>query len=290
MRTTSSRLLASIRNAVRYIPAKIDIHGPGRKFLLHAVEPWVGTEGVTQANLGDIQLTLDLAIENERLMAVALPRMVRTYERTPLGVLLARVIEPGDVFIDIGANLGLYSLIAKSLGATPILFEPEPRYAGFLRRNADAFGEVREIALADRDGEEVFHVGNENKRGGSSLVGSQLGIYDSEIRVIVKRFDSLDLPSELVDRVRLCKIDVEGVEVAAVSGMGDFLAARRCPYVWCEVRGPKSPRAPGSYRDVSALMKRHGYSAHEARGDRLVPFNADESRMRGVFDMLFTPN
>src|SRR5690606_5486502 len=128
----------------------------------------------------------------ERLLYYAPRNVLRHFRRSDLGGLIERVFsrETG-LFVDIGANLGLYSFLARQHGADALLFEPEPAHAEFLKRNRAHFGEVVEVALSDYDGTAAFHVGDARHSGASSLRDTDDGgsIYVTTINVQVERFD-----------------------------------------------------------------------------------------------------
>jgi len=126
-------------------------------------------------------------------------------------------------FLDIGANQGLYGLIA---GANPAVkavhaFEPNPTLCERLRasfaRNGLTTGEVHPVAIADRAGELTFEV-DAGHTGGGSLRGGVAGRGAVE-RLTVQAVDAealearLDLPEGL--RIEV-KIDVEGVEPTVI--------------------------------------------------------------------------
>src|SRR5258708_35195041 len=59
------------------------------------------------------------------------------HEFADMGFLL-HVLEPEDTFIDVGANVGSYTILASGVcGATTIAFQPPPVTAAFLRRHID---------------------------------------------------------------------------------------------------------------------------------------------------------
>lgn len=236
-------------------------------------------------------LAVDLSQANERLLYYAAKNVVRTFRRTPLGRLMPRVLvrQRGDVFLDIGANLGVYSLIANELGARSLLFEPEPAHLDFLERNARAFGDVFGCALSDQAGTAEFHIANDHSLGASSLVGKATDdLYGATVSVPVRTLDEVASSIALDPaQVKLIKVDVEGNEARTVAGMVGFLASGAAPAVWCEVRGPASSRGGNSYREVTDLLGGVGYTAYHARHDRLVPFDPTAQRLRQVFDLLF---
>ncbi len=116
------------------------------------------------------------------------------------------------VFLDIGANVGGYSLFVAGLLGTRariLAFEPAPEVRSELAynfaQNPDARAELLPVALCDRDGEADFHIATHNK-GESRLNGS-----GEAMRVQARTLLSV-LRERGIARVDALKIDVEGAE------------------------------------------------------------------------------
>lgn len=146
--------------------------------------------------------------------------------------------EDGDVVIDIGANIGWYSVMFARLCANTqsqvLCFEPEPDNLALLRHNLAANratnAEVFPLGLSDNADGAALHLFGEQNRGRHSL----LPINDhDEISIKTARLDDL-LTAEGYDQrtPRLIKIDIEGFELVALRGAPDTLA--RCPMLVTE--------------------------------------------------------
>ena len=144
-----------------------------------------------------------------------------------------------DVFIDIGANLGLYTCIVMKNGLAPraILFEPDRRNRVHLRANLlindllDADITINEVALGAEPGKFRLVPGPERDIGLSQIVenpppgeGQNHG-YDVDI----VRFDDLAALSgtSLVGKTLAIKIDIERYERKALAGMARTLRDNR---------------------------------------------------------------
>jgi hypothetical protein len=98
-------------------------------------------------------LDVDLSFSNERLLYYTFDNIIRTYLKSDFYRIMKKYIKKDCVFIDIAeTNLGLYSLLAKQLGAYTILFEPEHVVSIFLSRNKTVFDEVYSCALGNFEG------------------------------------------------------------------------------------------------------------------------------------------
>lgn len=131
---------------------------------------------------------------------------------------LARVAHDGFVFIDVGANIGAYTVFVAGLGlkgARLIAIEPLPDLFARLTYNIalDAGQPVKAIAcaLSDKDGEMALFV-HQGNRGQSSLkvVGWESG--QGEMLTVPTMTLERLLKEERLDRVDAVKLDVEGSE------------------------------------------------------------------------------
>jgi FkbM family methyltransferase len=139
--------------------------------------------------------------------------------------LLEKLIEPGMQIVDVGANIGLYTLLLARLtgeSGRVFAFEPEPNLFSMLCENCAANNAVNvtpfRCAAGDANGRATFQRATFNSgdnRLGASKPGGQ------SIEVEVARLDEA-LP---VQTVQFIKLDVQGHEVAALTGMHRLLAA-----------------------------------------------------------------
>jgi FkbM family methyltransferase len=151
---------------------------------------------------------------------------------------LIRLSRPGDIVIDIGANIGTTTLcLARAVGPTGrvIAFEPFPSNFEMLRSNIEANGlqqvEAWPVALSDHTGIGRM-IGADGQAGQAQMeevkfdpaaAQSWLGRVEGE-RTEVKTF-SFDkwIQDQGISSVNVCKIDVEGFEETVLGGMHDTL-------------------------------------------------------------------
>lgn len=129
--------------------------------------------------------------------------------------LLQLLLGEGETMIDVGANIGMYSLLAGELvgpSGCVIAVEPWVETAARLYRNAADNGfdhvRVRVCAMGGSPGHAALHL-NRNRPVSFSLLGD--GDQHSSVDVSVETIDDLAL-KEGVKRVDFLKLDVEGVE------------------------------------------------------------------------------
>jgi FkbM family methyltransferase len=162
-----------------------------------------------------------------------------SYEPETIRVFLT-LAEKSPVVFDIGANTGLYALLAAARripGQSVRAFEPVPGIFEFLRRNASINGFSSIVsecaALADFDGEIEIHVPDSNTfpTGSSSIVGYRRS--SEAIRSPAVRLDSYARKNRLT-RLDLLKIDTEATEPKVIDGAQQTIRRFR-PWMICEV-------------------------------------------------------
>ena len=147
------------------------------------------------------------------------------YER-PLQEFLGERVGPNDVFFDVGAHIGFFSICAGALGARVVAVEPCPRSAARLRTNVRLNGldaVVVEAAAWDEGGS----VGLAD--GGSS---KELSVIPGDDVVAT----TLDDIAERHGMPTVMKLDVEGAESRVLAGARRILA-EASPIVLCELHG-----------------------------------------------------
>lgn len=152
---------------------------------------------------------------------------------------LVDALGAGDVFLDIGANAGYYTLLGASLvgpGGQVFAFEPEPTNAFYLRRhvrwNRLRNVTVTEAAIGGDDGAVSFSPGSGS---GTGKVDA-----DGEYEVSIYRLDTF---FETVERLPThLKIDVEGAEHDVLEGGAKLIRTAR-PTIFLSTHGQRLRRA-----------------------------------------------
>jgi len=200
---------------------------------------------------------------------------------------LASVLKPGMTFVDIGANIGLYTLLAAPLvapGGIVVAVEPSPREQVTLMRNLAANDQfavrVRAEALGMADGSAILHVTDAEHAGQNTLGAptyADTGVVE-EIEVPVRAFDRL-VDEEGLERIDAVKIDVEGAEELVLRG-GQVSLRRFRPLVLLELQDPSLRTLDSSAEGVISLLESLdyrvvGYSKRTGRPER-SPFRIDQ--------------
>lgn len=139
--------------------------------------------------------------------------------------------EEGDIFFDVGANIGFYSCLFSEKASEVYSFEPNKNAVDILQQNIennslDNVNIVR-AAASDNNGSKKL-----SKAPGSSVMGTAQ-VQDSEDGEIKARtIDSL-FEEEKVRIPDLVKIDVEGHELEVLRGMEEVLS-KSSPVIYVE--------------------------------------------------------
>lgn len=216
-------------------------------------------------------------------------RLMRKYYFHTHEMFLERIFDrhlnPGDIFVDIGANCGYWSAYALSrigIRGEVHAFEPVPHYYAFVRRLAEINPEFRVFANPVACGAEpaqlpmaVVPPRRENFENYNTNIGSSSlapGFLDhakaltENITVEVIRFDDYVARQNLnLDRVGLIKIDVEGFEAAVFDGMRKTLEkpGRKVP-ILCEILTDRAREQPLDGAAIIARLERVGYRCLDA--------------------------
>lgn len=126
--------------------------------------------------------------------------------------LLNSLISAGGVFLDVGANIGYYSLYVKPKVTFVYSFEPDPRSLGGLAQNAGSNMEIIPCAVGAVEGKSHFVLGFDPEL--SHLSADKGG--ENEIEVEVITLDAFVASRRL--KVSAIKIDVEGYDRQVLEG------------------------------------------------------------------------
>lgn len=200
-------------------------------------------------------MNLDLADWSDRMTFF----LGRYYE---LGVLetLDLLLRRGDRFVDIGANIGMITLHARSLVGDDgriDCFEPNPDCVAAIRANL-ALNAITNVVihpcgLADHAGPMNLHLTSEHS--GTATLADPGDDTVREFSVDVQIGDEV-----LQEPPRAIKIDVEGFELQVLRGLRRTLADS-APFVITEVIESQLARAGASTSDLIELFVGQGYRA-----------------------------
>lgn len=185
---------------------------------------------------------------------------------------MREALEPGDTFVDVGANIGYMSFIAASIVGTNghvHAFEPVAEYfkrlGGFARLNPDFNIVINNTALGQTPGRAVISVSDYHNIGWNTMVPGLMA--DRMLRetreTVVERLDDY-IEKRRLGRISLIKIDTEGYELPVLLGMERyFIRSKSYPRIVCEVSPQAYPRLGRTLGELSAYLRRFGYRAFD---------------------------
>ena len=243
----------------------------------------VGPYGVLKGTrIGEYELLLDPGDSNDRLYYFGVAG--RAYSH-----LMSRLLRRGDCVIDVGANVGHFSLTcAQYVGPEGQVhaIEPHPLLRARLQTLAGngRGGPVRSypIAVWSHSGAIRFHVATVS--GWSSVRENPTFETRRSIDVPTLTLDEF-VTWQSVNRVRVLKLDVEGAEVDALLGAPTFLGDCRADYVLIEASPHRLEAFQRTGEELAKLMESHRYvPACVIDSERLKPLT-DELRIPGRFNL-----
>lgn len=166
-----------------------------------------------------------------------------------------------ETILDIGANTGIFSVLAKAShpNAKLYAFEPQPNIFDVLRKNNSINGfdiHCIPLALSDQKGKLPFYNSGystfeDNNTTHGSLNKEWRTEKQASIIVQVDRLDSF-LVKNQIGKVDLVKIDVETLEYEVLKGYGELIYEHR-PLIISEIQSPTIGR------NVGQLFEARGY-------------------------------
>lgn len=200
-----------------------------------------------------------------------------------------------QVILDVGANVGIYSIEAKAASPTAqvVAFEPTPQWAAHLRdtiaRNAIDGLEVLEVAAGSAPGRAILQScngspaqGHPTNEGMNFITPNLNGAQGFAVQLT-----SLDHEAHARgwQRIDLVKIDVQGHEPAVLEGARDLLQRQAIGCLFIEINGLQ-PGDPGE--QALQLLSRSGYRFRPA-GRPHQPLAAAGPWLDGIADLVAMP-
>lgn len=134
-------------------------------------------------------------------------------------------LDPGDVFLDVGSNIGIVSIyMAKKFGCKVIAFEPMPENVENFKANIELNDlslsdfEIHQNAVSDKDGE-ILKIGKlAMNTGACTIFYNDNPNYSTVIEV-----ESINLSRFITSKVKYLKIDCEGSEYKIIPTIKNLL-------------------------------------------------------------------
>ena len=173
------------------------------------------------------------------------------------------VVKPGDIVVDIGANIGYFTLLAaKLVGPTGsvVAIEASPKIVHLLKnniaKNAHENIRVENLAVSDRLGHLTIYEAPDSNIGATTTVESR-GFKSADL-VEARPLDAILTPAELRN-VSFIKIDVEGAEAPILNNITEKIALY--PSLSHILVEASAHEAPDVWTSLFNRLTRLGFSA-----------------------------
>jgi FkbM family methyltransferase len=148
---------------------------------------------------------------------------------------ICKNLKPGKTFIDVGANIGYYSLLASQLVGDKgrvISIEASSKISAVLQGNVHLNAlasniEVHNLAIADKPGKVAVHLGPDGNLGATTTANAPQNKFPYRKFNLEGQVDAVTLDeligSEDLENLQMIKIDVEGTERDVIAGMVEII-------------------------------------------------------------------
>jgi FkbM family methyltransferase len=189
--------------------------------------------------------------------------------------LIRKFLTPGMTFMDVGANIGYYSLMASAAigpSGRVFSFEPNPGLYRHLRTTIDAnrIGNItlEQLALSDRNGTSELFVPKQSGNNTATMIANEGG---DSVQVSVLTLDDY-LDRRQIARVDFLKMDVEGFEPNIIQGARSAIRAKKIKAILCEFCGHWLRQNGTTPKDFYLLMRSLGLRPTKEPNHELLDF------------------
>jgi len=231
----------------------------------------------------DTQLTSDVKIRLYKNSHLSKSIYCYDFEYDELAF-VKRFLKNEDIFFDIGANVGIFSLCASPLvgdGGKIFSFEPAEQTFNKLTENIDinklknVF--ANKLGFSDKTGIKKFNISLEGFDAFNSFGQPSKGKDFLCQDVVTETIDNFINVNQLKNRVALMKIDVEGWEIPVLDGAIKTLKENDAPVLMVEF-AEKNIQIGFTCQKLYDLIKSYGYELYRynARSNTLLIENSGE--------------
>jgi len=250
-----------------------------------------------------IHFSFDLDLMSNRIIHNALA--AGGFYETELSYFLLRVLKPGDTFVDIGAHIGFFSLLASKLVSNEgkiISIEPDDVNVARLEKqkemNESRNIEIFKTLLCGEKGAKTFYVNVDNDGGhclwdvGLHPFNKKSAAHPETKTVEAETLDSI-LDQTGAGNVKVVKMDTEGAEPDVIKGSAEAIGKHNITFIVCEVNDFGLKQMGHSQDSLRSLMKGYGYDTfiltEEGRFPKFIPPTVPiASKSSAVFNVLFS--
>ena len=239
---------------------------------------------------GDVNVELDLSVSYFRYLYFH-----HDLSNEAESVLIRHLLEPKQVFVDVGVHIGYFVLLAAKYGRHVYAFKPNPSSFACLQRNRSLNPTLVQkldclmVALGDTRGTLTLYTSPSDPS-----LASLKPIETSDPVTEVVKVDTLDRVLEAIP-IHFIKVDVEGAEIDVLDGARGHISST-LPIVICELFEVFQQRFGHTCRDIVSFFTEYGYqdlrietSAHEDDAVKLTELDVTTLSTTEVNNGLFVP-
>lgn len=185
---------------------------------------------------------------------------VNPTERVKEERFLQAYLKPGDVYVDVGANIGALTLTAASVvgdNGKVYAFEAHPRVFSYLKKNVELnmFSNIRCYNCTIGRSSGVVSFSDRRSDDQNSI------LVNGKLQVPIYCLD--EIIEKDINKIHLLKVDVEGYEGDVFSGSGDLLKRTDCVYF--EINESCYANSDRSISDVLQYLRQAGFNIYQQR-------------------------
>ena len=173
--------------------------------------------------------------------------------------LIGNILQPGDIFYDIGANAGYFTLVAaQKVGSSGFVFafDPVTLNSEVIKKqialnDLGSFCKVEALAISNHEGKAPFVIPSRNAN--AHLVDIAAPNVQADGEIIEVKLTTLDQFVLNHPHPTLIKMDIEGAEVAALEGANQLLSGPEAPVMLVSTHSVELDAR------VKHILKKHGY-------------------------------
>ena len=245
-----------VRSYLRWCPIT-----DGKSFLLRLTKDWITPEDQIAVFETKYQFQLKANLANPEHQYLY---FYGTHDERYIITKLLRIIEPGDICWDIGANIGFYTcLLASQVGDTGavVAFEPAARTCGYLHEN---------VSLNRFTNVTVVNKGIGDKPEQRHLYYSEAGLAEgtASLKYTDRRTTSERVTLDTIDNIfrelsapDFVKIDVEGYQLEVLKG-GEYYLRTHAPLLMAELKDVGETNR-SAFKEIEDYISDLGYQLYE---------------------------
>lgn len=205
---------------------------------------------------GDVVIELNMSVPGFRYLYFH-----HDFSAAPETQLFRTMLRPDDSIVDVGANIGIFSLVAAKYAGHVHAFEISPATTVYLRRNLAlnpslaAKITLYNVGLAEQPGEEVLYNSAEQPYLASLRPIGGVDVYTEAVQLTTLDLQLANAP------ITWLKIDVEGAELGVLAGASRHLAQTR-PWVLLEMFEEHQRRFGASCAELDRFLATRGYRGY----------------------------